>query len=118
MAIAAGAGEGDAGADRREEEGAALPGVGVLDLDDRTDADRRGAGERGWAKLHQAIDLGERLLGALLLGAAEAGELVCRAGVFALLVGGRAVARLGGGGIAGRQRGAGGGLELADELVD
>jgi hypothetical protein len=40
------------------------------------------------------------LLGALLLGAAEAGELVGGAGVLALLVGRRAVARLGRGGVA------------------
>src|SRR6185369_2331204 len=93
-------------------------GVGVLDLDDRPDAYRGGAGERGRAELDQAIDVGEGLLGALLLGAAEAGELVGGAGVFALLVGGRAIACFGGGGIAGRQGRAGGGFELADELVD
>ena len=52
MTVAARAGQRDAGADRREEERAALAGVGVLDLDDRADpiCERSaGAGRAGTA---------------------------------------------------------------------
>ena len=94
------------------------PLSGVLDLDDRADRDRGGSGEPARAELREAIDVGARLLRAVLLGAAEARELVSRARVLALLVRGGAVARLGGGGVARRQRGAGGGLQVADELLD
>ena len=93
-------------------------GVGVLDLDDRADLDRRGRGERPGPELDQRVGLGERLLRPVRLGAPEAGELVGGARVLALLVGSRAVACLGGGRVAGRQGGAGRRGELAGQLLD
>lgn len=118
VAITAGAGERHARADRGEEEGAAFAGVGVLDLHDRADADPGLRRERGGLEGGERVGIGEGLLGAALLGAAHALELVGGTRVLALLVGRRAIACFGGRGVTRGEGGARGGPELANELGD
>src|SRR5690606_4561644 len=95
VTAAAGAGERDARADRREEERTAFPTLRILDLDDRADRDARARRERCRAEGGESIGDLDRLLRAVLLRAPEARKLVRRARVFPLLVGGGAVACIG-----------------------
>ncbi len=117
-AIAAGAGQRDAGADRGEKERAPFAAVGILDLDDGADLDPRRGGNRSRLPRRECVDLGDRLLRPALLRAAERAELVCRSRIFALLVRRRSVARFRGGRIARCECTARGGLELGHQLGD